>query len=1137
MNYFIIHKLSGQKNVNLSRRKQIFRIMRISSFLLFLCSMVVCATDTYSQKARVTMKHRNVHLETVLDDIESQTDYLFLYNGNQIDITQNVSVNARNMPVSQVLTELFSDSQVQFAMEGTHIVLMSDKIAMPPDVVTLQQITITGIVTDAEGEPLPGVSVKIKGATQGTATDAKGAYSLPVPDGNATLVFSYVGFITQENIVGNQRLINVTLREDTRQIEEVVVVGYGQQRVSTITGSVSQIKSEKITLAPIANVTNVLAGQLPGLVTKQTSGIPGSDGAELSIRSFGRAPLVIVDGMENSFENLDSNQIETISILKDGAASIYGARSGNGVILITTKRGLQSKPKISVNSSLTLQGSTRVLKSASSAERAQYKQDLYLNTGGDPAMAPYTEGEIQKYKDGTDPNYLNTDWFDATIRTFAPQQNHNVAISGGNETIKYYGYVGYNNQETILKKNGGHYDRYNFQINFDTKITRQISFVMDIKHFKELRYFPSACDGVERSTNFWDMLIYGADPVYPLSLPDPSKMAWAGVTYGSPIWATNTKLSGYQDKRTNNTVFMSEVKYDFKFIPGLSAKGRVSYRNNDYSQKIVKDQESFYTYIAEIDQYTLVRNSQDPRRLDMSSSNDTRIVQQYSLNYINVFAEIHNVTGMLLYEWQEDKSKNFNTGRGGFLSMSLPEFFAGDATTASNGSSSSSMGRISWIGRLNYSYRDRYMIETMLRADASSRFAKDYRWGYFPSVSLGWNIAKEDLMRNLNSLDQLKLRLSYGSSGYDGVANFAFLTGYSFDGTYSLGNNLISGLIPTDLANFVLSWEKMSIYNVGVDFSWWKRKFYGEFDYFYRKRTGIPATRRGSLPDTFGAGLPVENLNSQSTDGFELKLGTSGKLGDFFYDISGNINYAVSKWINYDEADYTDEDEIRLYKNSGRFTDRRYGYVFDGLFTSQQEIDQWPLTFTALNHSNASLRPGDVRYKDLNNDGVIDWRDQKDIGKGITPHATFGFNINLQYKQFDLSTLLQGAFDYNTRLSPNINTSLFITNYWHETRNNKTNALASRPSGSSTNGFNSDYLNLRTSYMRLKYIAVGYQIPTSLLSIIGVEKLRFYVAGTNLFTISTLDKYGVDPETSEGFSSGSYYPQQFTMSVGCNVTF
>lgn len=1000
-----------------------------------------------------------------------------------------------------------------------------------------QKKTVTGKIVDINGESIIGAYVIEFGEPgNGTITNVDGEFSLSVKE-NATLEISYIGFETQRiNPVPGERIL-VTLAESLEILDEIVVVGYGQQRIATVTGAVSQIKSDKITVAPIANVTNMLAGQLPGLVTKQTSGIPGADDASLNIRGFG-APLIIVDGIETSLSNLDTQQIETISILKDGAGSIYGARAGNGVILITTKRGKQSKPTITINSSLTLQGSTKVIKPASSAERAQYQVDLWLNSGKDPNQVPFTEEEIQKYRDGSDPKYLNTDWFDASIRTFAPQQNHNVTLSGGTETVKYYGYFGYNTQETILKKNGGNYDRYNFQVNLDAKVTEQVSVAMDIQHFKEQRYYPSGADGVGSNNNFWRDLIYAADPAYPLTLPDPLKQSYSGIPYGNPVWATDADKSGYSDRNNNITQFRGEVKYDFKYIPGLHAKGIIIYRNNDFDQKVVKNQAEFYTYSEETGLYTHVRNSQDPLFLSRSASNNKKLVQQYSLNYNNTFFDAHNVSGMVLYEQQEENNRGFSTSRSGFQSMVLEELFAGDPTTAANSSNSNNIGRISWIGRLNYNYLDRYMLETILRADASSRFAKNHRWGYFPSVSLGWNITKEEFMEKSDLFDNLKLRISYGESGYDAVANFAYLAGYSYDATYTIGDELISSLIPTSLPNIYLTWEKMSVYNAGIDFSLWRRKLYGEVEYFYRERNGIPGTRVKSLPSTFGAALPQENLNSLSTSGFELRLGTSGTLGKVDYDITGNIAYSRSKWIDYDEATYTDPDEIRMYKNSGRYTDRRYGYVFDGLFTSQEEIDAWPLSFDALNNDNSSLRPGDVKYKDLNDDGVINWRDQEEIGKGAEPHWTFGLNLGFKYGNFDFSALFQGAFDYTTYID--LSTAPIELNYknnWHETRNNKADALLPRPNGSSTNWFYSDYRNHTTAYMRLKNASLGYEIPTSVLRKAGAEKLRLYIAGTNLLTLSSLSKYGVDPEMPEGYGAGVYYPQQFTMSIGCNLTF
>ncbi|MDD4591519.1 TonB-dependent receptor [Petrimonas sp.] len=1000
-----------------------------------------------------------------------------------------------------------------------------------------QKETVSGRIIDLKGDPIIGAYViEVDEPGNGTVTNIDGEFSLLVKK-NATLEISYIGFETQRVNYTSGQKISVTLTESLETLDEVVVVGYGQQRVATVTGAVSQIKTDKITVAPQANVTNMLAGQLPGLITKQTSGIPGADNSSLNIRGFG-SPLIIVDGIETDLNTLDANQIETVSILKDGAASIYGARAGHGVILITTKRGKSSKPTVTINSSYTLQGSTRVIKPASSAERAQFEVDKWINSGRPLDQVPFTKEEIQKFKDGSDPKYLNTDWFDASIRRFAPQQNQNVTLSGGNDAVKYYGYFGYNTQETILKKNGGHYDRYNFQTNFDAKVTERVTMSMDMQYFKEQRFYPSGADGVGTNNNFWRDLIYGADPTFPSSLPDPTRMAYAGIPYGSPLFATNSDLSGYQDKNNNITQLKGEVKYDFKNIPGLNAKGSVIFRNNSFDQKVVKKQMDFYTYNSDNDQYTFVRSSQDPKFISKVSSANRKIVQQYSLNYTKSFLDAHNFSGMLLYEYHYENGNSLDASRGGYKSMALEELFAGDPTTSANNSSSYNNGRTSWIGRLNYNYLDRYMVETILRADASSRFAEGYRWGYFPSISLGWNVAHEDFMKEWDVFDNLKARLSYGSSGYDAVANFAYLAGYAYDATYTIGNELISALVPTGLPNINLTWETMKIYNAGVDFSLLNRKLYGEVEFFYRIRSGIPGSRTKSLPSTFGAELPVENLNSQSAKGFELRLGTAGKLGNLTYDITGNIAQSRSKWVDIDEPTYTDPDEIRMYKNSGRYTDRRYGYVFDGLFTSQEEINEWPYTFETLNNDNSSLRPGDVKYKDLNGDGVINWRDQREIGKGAVPHWTYGLNMLFKYNNFDFSALFQGAFDYTTYIDlEGAPTSVFYSNYWHSERNNSSTALVPRPSGSSTNWFYSDYRNHNTAYLRLKNMSLGYELPNLLLSEIGINRLRIYVAGTNLFTLSTLDKFGIDPEMPEGYGIGIYYPQQFTMSVGCNLTF
>lgn len=1110
------------------RTNRIYKIMKITLTLVFVSIFSMFAGNIHSQNARITFTKNNATLESVLNEIENQTDYLFIINSN-IDTHQKVSVRADDTPVSKVLDELFHDTEIHYTMEGSHIVL-SNK---PQPAILQQTRKITGRILDENGEPLIGVSVMLKGTSNGTITNIDGDYTLSgdITD-KSVLEVTYIGMKKQEITVGNRTRINITMTSDNEMLDEVIVVGYGTQRKGNLTGSVSAIKSEKLTIAPIGNVTNALAGQLPGLIVKQTSGIPGSDGSTLRIRGFD-APLVIVDGIEGDFNNIDASQIESISILKDGAASIYGARAGNGVILVTTKRGIDSKPVISLNTSFTLQGQTNVIKPGSSGQRAEWLREEHINKGLPMEQVPYTEEQIQKYYNGTDPNYLNSDWYDAVIRDWAPQQNHNLSIRGGSNKIKYYGYIGYNDQETIVKTGGGSYKRYNVQSNIDAKITDRLSFTLDMLLTKENQFFPTVGSGFGHS-NFWS-IIYDSDPRYPIYLPDRSKLSYGGLSYGNALFASNTNLGGYSDTDKNRIRANGGLIYEFKYVKGLKAKMSISYDTYNQNYKYFNKQGKFYSYNIDSDTYTFERASQDPTGVTEVFGRGYSLTQQYSLQYERLFKEKHRVSALALFETIDYNDKNVETGRTGFMSTILDQLFAGNGTTSFNNGWESEMGRASWVGRINYSYMDKYLIETILRADASAKFPQNSRWGYFPSVSLGWVLSQESFMKSLKAIDNIKLRASYGESGNDNVGSFKYLAGYAFDGSYKIGDEIKSGLYAVGLANPILTWETMKIYNGGIDLSFFNRKLYGTVDAFYRVRDGIPGSRSVSLPSSFGAELPLENLNSIDTRGWELNLGTSGNFGNFMYDISGNLSWARSKWRKYDEPIYSDPDQERIYKREGRWTDVRYGYISDGLFTSQAEIEALDFTYKDLN-GNSSLRPGDIKYVDLNGDKVLDWKDQKEIGKGTLPTWTYGFNMNFKYHGFDLSALFQGAFGYTTYIDlTKAASTLKYDNRWTEKENNP-NSLVARPGGASTNKYYSDFNNHNTAYLRLKNLSIGYELPKGLVSEAGIQQLRIYIAGTNLFTLSSLHKYGVDPEVPEG-SPAYYYPQQRTLSVGLNLSF
>ncbi len=1104
--------------------------MRITTFLFLVCVFCSFAENTHSQNARVSINQRNASLDKIINEIESQTDYLFIYN-NEIDVTRKVSVKAKNKPVVEVLNNLLADTDVRYVLEGTHIVLSKE----PKEEITtvLQQTRkITGTVQDANGEPIIGANIVVKGTSNGTISDLDGKFTINAPD-NAILQISYIGFISKEIPVDSRSSITVSLVEKTSELDEIVVVGYGMQKRLNIAGSVSSIKANDIIKTPVSTVSNALAGKLPGLITLQSSGLPGSDQATLKIRGFD-GPLVLIDGAEGDLNSIDANEIESVSILKDASAAIYGARAGNGVLLITTKRGTKGKPVLTLNTSLTWQGITNMPKKASSGQYAEMQREGHIQGGQPEATAPFTLEEIQKFYNGGDPQYPNTDWYDLLIRTWSPQQQHNLSVRGGSDNVKFYGFIGYMKQETFFKRSDASYERYNIRANIDANITSNLTARMDFSTIINYRDYTTR----NLDSNIWGDF-WGTLPIYPDHFPDPSKTPYAegGGTGGAHI-TTDRNLSGYSDRKSQEIRFIGELIYDFKRVKGLRAKTLIDYKQTYSSTKNFSKPVPFYKYDYAADIYTYAGSFGSTANLTYNLPNDRQILYQTSLSYNNAFNEIHDLSALALFEATDYYNNNVMAARSNFITPAIDEMLAGSTVGMTNSASTSEMGRLSWVGRVNYSYMSRYIMEATLRADASAKFPSDSRWGYFPSVSLAWRLDQENFMKTFNHLDALKLRLSYGASGNDNVSNFAYITGYDITdkntgGSYLWGANRYSGIVSKGLANPKLTWEKLKIYNAGSDFSFWNGLFYGSLDVFYRKRTGIPANRLITLPSSFGASLPSENLNSTNTRGFELMLATSGNQNGFIWDLKTNISWARSKWNHYEEPEYLDSDQRRINIKSGKWTDRTFGYLSDGLFVSQEEIDN--LTYDQDQRGNTTLRPGDVKYLDVNDDKIIDWKDQVQIGQGTVPTWVVGFNPSFNYKNFDLDFLFQGSLGFDVIATLDSRTEEYYNNRWTETNNNRY-ALVPRLGGASSNGWTSDYRLVPGDYIRLKSVNLGYTLKNNILKSIDIESLRFFFSGVNLLTWSSLNKYGLDPEVPTGRGS-NYYPQQRNLSVGLILIF
>ncbi|MFD2888418.1 TonB-dependent receptor [Chitinophaga cymbidii] len=1101
------------------------------TLLLMFASLLDVNARCYAQG--ITLSVEKATLEEVFLEIRKQAGYNVLCDGDIVQ-TPVAALRFSNAKVETVLQKCFEGKPLAYTIRRNTIVVTRKEAAKPAPAVPAD-IVVTGTVTDKKGEPLPGVSIKIKGTNTGTATDADGRFRITVADAGSILVFTYMGFTPQEIAVKEPGAINVTLAEAVADLNEAVVVGYGTQRKGNITGSIATVSSDAITKAPVASPTNALAGRLPGLISLQSNGTPGSDAAQLSIRGFGDA-LVIVDGIEMDFRFIDANQIESISILKDASASIYGSRAGNGVILVTTKRGNSGKPVFTFNTSQTLQGITVMPKPVTAGQFAELSREEHLQAGLPEATAPFTEDEVQKYYEGNDPLFPNTDWYKELIRPWAPQQQHNLSVRGGNDAIRYYGFIGFLDQETVFRNNGGDYKRYNFQSNIDAKILDNLSLELTVANIIEDRNFPqTSIQSGEASA--WGYL-WNTLPIYPARLPDPAKVPFAhGNGTGGAHIVSNSELSGYNNTDGQSLRGSLALNYQFKFIKGLSARAFGNYASNYVANRVFVKPLLAYTYDPTSDVYTVAGSYGGKGTLSTRDDKNRTLTVQYSLNYERTFAADHRVTALALYEAIDFKGDWISAGRNNFLTASIDQLFGGSTVGMSNNGSASEMGRKSYVGRLNYSFRDKYLLESIFRADASAKFPASSRWGYFPSVSLGWRMSEEGFMRNVHFVDHLKLRASYGEAGNDAIGNFQYLSGYQLSQyTYILGPEPQFGLVSKGLPNPYMTWEKISTYNGGVDFSLMNRKLYGELDVFYRKRSGILASRATTIPSSFGSALPLENLNSLNDRGFEMNIGTAGKVGEFTYNVSGNVSWSRSKWDHYEEPDYEDPDQKRINERSGKWADRQFGYLADGLFTSQKEIDDLP--FDQDLRGNTTLRIGDQRLVDVNGDGTLDWKDQVEIGKGTRPHWMMGLNTDLRYRNFDFSALIQGAMGHHTYIT--FSQGANFPSYVYEERwteeNNDPNALIPRLGGAGTNNFYTDNRYKKAGYVRLKTVALGYSLPKPLLNRLKIVQVRFYVAATNILTINRLKKYDIDPEapTSE---SGRYYPQQKTISFGANLSF
>lgn len=997
---------------------------------------------------------------------------------------------------------------------------------------TTQQAGICkGLVKDATGESVIGASVVVKGTTNGTITDFDGNFSLDGIKKGDVIVISYVGYQTQE-IKWNGSPLNVILKEDSKTLSEVVVVGYGTQKKANLSGSVAMVDSKELENRPIQNVSSGLQGLMPGVAITGTNGAPGQDAGKIRVRGIGTlneaGPYILVDGIETgTLSAVDPNDIESISVLKDAAsAAIYGSKAANGVVLITTKRGKTGQTKISYSGYLSFQNATNMIERMGSYEYASLLNQALEAEG---MSKRFNDTELQKFKDGNDPLYPDTDWYDLAYKT-GVQHRHNVNINGGSENVKYMASLGYLNQTGILPNAGR--EQFNARTNLDMKINKRLSARMNLSFIKNdysdasSAYYGGSSDQIIRQLNL----------IAPWIVARYDDGTWGTISDGSPIaWLD----SGMKVNRDNYN-FSGMAAVDYEIFDGLKLTLQGAYVNNlqnyNYFQKYIKYNEN---------------KESDPSQLDERFYKWDRTNYDALLNYNKNFGK-HNIKGLLGWHTEKYNYKYQKAVRKKFPNNELTDMNAGDASTQSNEGYTAELAMISWFARINYDFAGKYLLEANIRADASSRFAEGHRWGYFPSFSGAWRISEEAFMESAKDswLSGLKIRASWGQLGNQDALSgsnndyYPALNTYNLDSKYAFGGSLNSGYYQRKYRLETISWEKASTWGVGVDFTLFN-KLNGSLDYYNRKTTGI--IMDVTVPKEFALDAYKDNVGSMRNSGIEINLSYNTKIGQVDFGIAGNFSYNKNEILDLGGGDpnkYLDATNGYSQRNKvGEAMNSYYIYRADGFFNSQEEADAYTAKYG--NPFGKTFKAGDLRYVDTNKDGKLTADDREYCGSS-DPKIIYGFNINAGWKGIDLSLMFNGAagvkrlFDGYEVYGNFSGDAAHPATIWRDAWT-PDNHDASMPrifydtnSASSSRSVQSDFWLQDISYLRLKNLQLGYTLPKGWLNSVGVENIRIYYSVENLLTFDKM-KINIDPEsTSQRLSS---YPLLRTHAFGVNVTF
>lgn len=1108
--------------------------MKLTLFCLLLSLVQLMANSGFSQSTRLTLEIKNARVEDVLMKIEEQTNLYFIYNRDVVDVNRLVNISCTDQKIETIIANLFDGMNIVCAIEDRHIILKSSSEQIS------QSRTVSGKVTDSSGATLPGVTVLIKGTTTGTITDEEGKYTFSNVPSNVALQFSFVGMKMMVVEVKNQTTINVTLEEEAVGIDEVVAIGYGVQKRANVVGSVTSIAGSSMQSIPSSSTSTAIAGRLPGVVVIQQNGEPGNNGAKILVRGRGTlgtntGPLVIIDGVQGrSMDDVDPNDISSLSVLKDASAAIYGAQAANGVILITTKKGADGKPRLNYNFYQGFMTPTVIPEVCDAAEYATMLSEFQSSKG---ATRTFSDADIALFKSGADPwGHPNTNWYDDLIKKWTTSSRHNLTIDGGYKGMTYYVSLGYKSDESMYKQSSTSYKQYNLRAKLDIPITDWLKAGLETAVFQKNQVYPYK--GQDAIVGQSTRLVPTSRAFWPNGLPGPD------IEYGDNPVVTSTFAGGKNDQKTYKSENTFNVTISPPFVKGLAVNANYNYDvSNFYRKRFYKPWILYYPnwnkvtkdpitgFITDMVLTPTLRGLESPQ----NEEDYIRTISQtgnVNLTYARKFGG-HDLAIYAGYEQYTNSNNSFDGFRQYYISDRIQTMSAGGNLNKNITGSMYAYARRSLIGRATYSYKEKYLAEFLFRRDGSLKFPPKSRWGNFPGVLVGWRASEEDFWKNnIPYISYFKLRASYGIIGMDPGDPFQYMNKFSLSPgmVFGIASGIETTVGPPTVANPVITWETQTTRNIGFESKFMKELFHLNFDYFFNKRENILTPRNASVPFFTGLTLPNENIARVDNQGFEIEAGVHKEISsDLRFDLTGNFSFNRNKVVFMDEPAKSQPWQS--------VTGHPYGalLIYDaiGVFADKAAVDNYPHW--------AGAKPGDIIFRDVSGDGIINDNDRMLIDHTDAPEVFYGINLDATWKNFTLSVLVQGQGKYLRR---NIydnrrgeDGNYFKWNYDNRWTPENTITTIGRAFSRSSFYWEQD-TNMSTywldnvAYARLKNVVLSYNLPKMIYKSLGIANVRIYFSGNNLGLIYSATKK-FDPEVD----GQGVYPAMKTFAFGADIKF